>query len=162
MMATKQAGIILHHIRKIMTAHEAEQLSDRELLRRFAQERDETAFATLVRRHGPMILHGCQRVLHNWHDAEDAFQAAFLVLARKAASRKWDESVGTWLYLVAYRLALKIRASRDRHLQHNIRPVGRSSEDPQAVASGRELCGVLDEELSRLPEKFRAPLVLCS
>src|SRR5438876_1279825 len=113
-MATKHAGIILQHVRKILTAHQTEQLSDRELLRRFAQERDETAFATLVRRHGPMVLHGCQRVLHNWHDAEDAFQATFLVLARKAASRTWDESVGSWLYLVAHRLALKIRAGRER------------------------------------------------
>ena len=92
------------------------------MLRRFAQEREEAAFATLVRRHGPMVLRACQRVLHNWHDAEDAFQAAFMVLARKAGSHHWDESVGTWLYLVAYRLALKIRAGRDRRLPHNTRP----------------------------------------
>jgi RNA polymerase sigma factor (sigma-70 family) len=161
-MATKHTNLVLQHLRKILTAQETEQLSDRELLRRFAQERDEAAFATLVRRHGPMILHACQRVLHNWHDAEDAFQAAFLVLARKAGSRKWNESVGTWLYLVAYRLALKIRASQDRRLPRAARRVEHSSEDPVAVASDRELCGVLDEELSRLPEKCRAPLVLCA
>ena len=161
-MATKHTNLLLQHVRRILTAQETQQLPDRELLRRFARERDEAAFATLVRRHGPMVLRACQRVLHNWHDAEDAFQAAFMVLARKAGSRKWDESVGTWLYLVAYRLALKIRAGRDRRSRHNICPVEHASEDPLVVASDRELSGVLDEELSRLPEKCRAPLVLCS
>src|SRR5437763_15235675 len=101
-MATKHTGNILQHVRKILTAHESEQLSDRELLRRFAQEHDEAAFAMLVRRHGSMVLHSCQRVLHNWHDAEDGFQATFLVLARKAGSQRWKESVSTWLYLVAH------------------------------------------------------------
>src|SRR5205807_2806594 len=98
-----------------------------------------------VRRHGPMILHACQRVLHNWHDAEDAFQATFLILARKAASRAWDESVGSWLYLVAHRLALKIRAGRERHSQQATRVPERSYEDPVTVASRRELGDVLDE-----------------
>lgn len=161
-MATQRTNVLLQHVRKILTAQEAEHLTDRELLRRFAQERDEPAFATLVRRHGPMILHACQRVLHNWHDAEDAFQATFLVLARKAASRQWKESVSTWLYLVAYRLSLKLRANRDRRLPHPRRPVARSPEDPQAVAGDGELRSMVDEELSRLPEKCRAPLVLCS
>ena len=135
-MATKHAGIILQHVRKILTAQETEQLSDRELLRRFAHERDEAAFAALVRRHGPMVLQSCQRVLHNRHDAEDGFQATFLVLARKAASRKWKESVGTWLYLVAHRLALKIRAGRDRRWQLNTRAVARSSEEPPPLSIG--------------------------
>ncbi|HLJ94844.1 MAG TPA: sigma-70 family RNA polymerase sigma factor, partial [Gemmataceae bacterium] len=159
---TNHTNLLLHHVREILTAHQAEQLSDRELLRRFAQKRDQAAFATLVRRHGPMILSACQRVLRNWHDAEDAFQATFMVLARKADSRPWGESVGTWLYLVAYRLALKVRASRDRRLPDNLRPVVHPPEDPLAVASDRELCGLLDEELSRLPAKCRAPLVLCA
>lgn len=161
-MASKRTNVLLKHVRKILTAQEIEQLTDRELLRRFAQERDEAAFAALVRRHGPMILHACQRVLHNWHDAEDAFQATFLVLARKAGSRKWEESVSTWLYLVAYRLALKIQASRVRPFMHRPRPVEHSTENPLEVASDREVSGLLDEELSRLPEKCRAPLVLCS
>jgi hypothetical protein len=133
-MATKQAGIILHHLRKMRTEQEAEQLSDRELLLRFARQRDEAAFATLVRRHGGMILYACQRVLHNWHDAEDAFQATFLILARKAGSRTWNESVGSWLYLVAHRLALKIRASRDRPLPRNTHAVERASDDPAGRA----------------------------
>jgi RNA polymerase sigma factor (sigma-70 family) len=161
-VAAKHVSIILQHVRKILTVKELEQLSDRELLRRFAREREEAAFATLVRRHGPMVLHGCQRVLHNWHDAEDAFQATFLVLARKAAARRWDESVGTWLYLVAYRLALNIRAGRDRNLPPNPHPMERSCQDPFAVASQNELSDLLDEELSRLPEKCRAALVLCA
>src|SRR5437016_9101741 len=161
-MATKQPDIILQHVRKIRASQELEQLSDRELLVRYAQGREEAAFAMLVRRHGSMVLQSCQRLLHNWHDAEDAFQATFLVLARKAARHKWDESVGTWLYLVAYRLALKIRAARDRSLPSPPCALERSPQDPLVVASSRELCGVLDDELSRLPEKCRAPLVLCS
>jgi hypothetical protein len=79
-MATQLTNVLLQHVRKILTAQEIEHLTDRELLRRFAQERDEAAFATLMRRPGPMILHACHRVLHNWHDAEDAFQATFMVL----------------------------------------------------------------------------------
>jgi RNA polymerase sigma factor (sigma-70 family) len=161
-VARKHAGLILEYIRKIRRTHETAQLSDRELLHRFARDRDEAAFATLVRRHGPMVLHSCQRILHNWHDAEEGFQATFLVLARKAASYRWKASVAPWLYRVAHRLALNIRASRERHLQQNAHAVQRSTEDPVAVASSCELCGLLDEELSRLPEKYRAPLVLCA
>jgi hypothetical protein len=72
-MATKRTNILLQHIRRILTGQEMEQLPDRELLLRFAEKREEAAFATLVRRHGPMVLRACQRVLHNGHDAEDAF-----------------------------------------------------------------------------------------
>lgn len=160
-MTARQSGIILQHVRNILTTRATDRSSDRELLRRYAHERDESAFATLVRRHGPLVLRVCQRVLHNWHDAEDAFQATFLVLARQAAARKWRASISTWLYLVAYRLALRIKTSGARHSLESMHALERSSEDPLAVVSGRELCGVLDEELSRLPENYRAPLVLC-
>src|SRR5205823_1967755 len=100
------AGLILHLVRNVLE-NAAEGLPDRELLRRFAQQGDQAAFAELVRRHGPMVLSVCRRILHDGHDAEDAFQATFLILARKAASRKWRESVGPWLHRVASRLALK-------------------------------------------------------
>jgi len=83
-------------------------------LRRFAALRDEQAFAALVRRHGPMVLNVGQRVLHNGHDAEDVFQATFLVFTRKAGSLRWHESVGNWLYQVAYRIARKARAAAAR------------------------------------------------
>src|SRR4051794_12402313 len=95
-------------------AHPDGEVTDRQLLARFADGRDEAAFALLVRRHGPMVLGVARRVLGHQHDAEDIFQAAFLVLARKAGSISWQESVAGWLFPVAYRLALKSRADRER------------------------------------------------
>ncbi len=160
-MATKPSGIILQHVCKILTGPETDRLSDRELLRRFTQERDEAAFATLVRRHGPLVLRVGHHILHNAHDAEDVFQATFLVLARKAASRQWHESVGPWLHRVAYRLALKVRAAGARRFSEQQHATEHTSADPLAVVTGRELCGAVDAELSHLAEKWRAPLVLC-
>src|SRR5437870_2247412 len=112
-MANSQAVSILQHIRKL-AATGSDHLPDRELLRRFVTTRDEAAFAALVRRHGKMVLSVCQRVLHNWHDAEDAFQATFLVLSRKADSLRHPELVGNWLYGVAHRLARKARVHTSR------------------------------------------------
>ena len=103
-MGKGQTEILLHHVRKVVASC-AERRSDRELLRCFAQHDDQSAFAELVRRHGAMVFGVCRRILHDYHDAEDAFQTAFLTLARKAASRKWHESVGPWLHRVASRLA---------------------------------------------------------
>src|SRR5438552_3924529 len=113
-MANRSSSTLLRHIRTLASKADAERLSDRELLRRFTAERDETAFADLVRRHGPMVQGVCRRVLRQAQDAEDVFQAAFLVLAQKAPRMRWRESVGNWLYGVAYRLALKakVRAAR--------------------------------------------------
>src|SRR6266478_986049 len=160
-MANGQASLVLQHVRKLLAAQDADRFSDRELLQRFAQERDEAAFTAIVRRHGSMVLNVCQRILHNCHDAEDAFQATFLILARKAAARPWQESVANWLYLVAYRLALKVKAEAGRRSRHEARAEARLPADPLAAVSGRELCAALDEELGRLSEQCRAPLVLC-
>jgi RNA polymerase sigma factor (sigma-70 family) len=134
---------------------------DGELLRRFVAAGEATAFAVLVRRHGPMVLGVCRRLLGNVHDAEDAFQATFLVLARKARSVRKPDALAHWLYGVAYRVALKARKLAPRRPVMNPIPEEVSSSDPVAEAAGHELRPVIDEELNRLPEKYRAPLVLC-
>jgi len=134
-------------------------MSDQELLRRFLEQREETAFRELVERHGPMVLRVCQRVLRHAQDAEDAFQAAFVVLMRKAQDVQAMPSVASWLYGVAYRSACngrKLRASRrysdERQLERSM-PLA----DPAADA----VSPILDDELDRLPEKYRSALVLC-
>jgi RNA polymerase sigma factor (sigma-70 family) len=157
-MTTRRATVLLQHVRKMAGADTA---SDRELLQRFAALRDEGAFAVLLQRHGPMVLRVCRRVLHHVQDAEDVFQAAFLVLARKAASLHWHESVGGWLHEVAHRLARKARAGAVRHSEHSQRVEQATVRDPLDEITGRELLALLDTELARLPERYRGPVVLC-
>src|SRR5581483_58270 len=108
--------------------------------------------------HGPMVRGVCRRVLRHAEDAEDVFQATFLVLARKAGSIRWKRSIAPWLYQVAYRLAHKgrVQAARRRELQATVEPAAKAVDE-----SWREVCAVLDEELHNLTEKYRAPLVLC-
>jgi RNA polymerase sigma factor (sigma-70 family) len=137
-------------------------VTDGWLLERFLSTREEDAFAVLVRRHGPMVLGVCRRILGNPHDAEDAFQATFLVLVRKAASIVPRDRVGNWLYGVAYRTALeaRVRINRRRAKEKQVEDL----PHPQQVekeAVWQELRLLLDRELTRLPEKFRAPVVLC-
>jgi RNA polymerase sigma factor (sigma-70 family) len=134
--------------------------SDGQLLARFIAARDEDAFAQLVRRHGRMVLGVCRRVLRNAHDAEDAFQATFLILARKAGSVVQRESVGSWLYRVAYHAALDAAAScaRRRSLETQVRNLPHPEVMPDELHDLRPL---LDRELSLLPEKYRAAVVLC-
>jgi RNA polymerase sigma factor (sigma-70 family) len=146
-------------IRQLVEAQSAGELTDRQLLARFAGQQDEAAFAQLVRRHGPMVLGVCLRVLRHRHDAEDAFQAAFLVLARKAASVGWQDSAGGWLFQVAYHLALKMRANAKR--RHTCALPDVAGPDPGAGQPDWELRSILDEELSRLPQKYRNALLLC-
>jgi RNA polymerase sigma factor (sigma-70 family) len=136
-------------------------LTDGALLTRFVECRDEAAFAALVRRHGPMVLGVCRRVLGNVHDAEDAFQATFLVLARKAGSLRARELVGNWLYGTADRTALEQRSAIARR-QARERQVA-DMPDPCAPEEvvWHELRTVLDRELSQLPDKYRVPVVLC-
>jgi len=160
-VASRQAKVVLGHIRKMVAVQSLKQLSDRELLRRFVDRHDEPAFAALVKRHGPMVLSVCQRVLHCGQDAEDACQATFLVLARKAGSDRWRDSIANWLYGVARRLSLKARsaAARRQVVEQGTRP--KRLEDPLADITARELQTLLDQELTRLPEKYRAPILLC-
>src|SRR5689334_14210853 len=112
-MSQGQLHVVVRHIRRLVGEGGAEP-TDRELLRRFTVSRDEAAFAALVERHGPLVWGVCRRVLRQEQDAEDAFQATFLVLARKAAAVRWRESVHNWLYEVASRLAAEARVKAAR------------------------------------------------
>jgi RNA polymerase sigma factor (sigma-70 family) len=156
-----RSDAVLREIRKLAPTADADGLTDRELLQRFAAERDEGAFAEVVRRHGPMVSGVCRRLLGQREDAEDVFQAAFLVLARKAAVVAWRESVGSYLYTVAYRLALETRTKRYRQKVRDAHASARPAADPLEEITGRELVALLDGELARLPERYRAPLLLC-
>src|SRR5438270_849558 len=122
-MANGQLNGVLRHLRKLLAAERAGGLPDRELLERFVGHRDEAAFAALVQRHGPMVLGGCRRVLGQEQDAEDACQAAFLVLARKAASIRKKDALASWLHGVAYRAAANLRRAVARR-QARERSVG--------------------------------------
>lgn len=160
MPANSMAQRILPHLRRVALARDAD-TGDGPLLGEFVTSQDETAFATLVRRHGPMVLGVCQRVIRDPHLAEDAFQATFLVLARRAATVRPRHLVGHWLYGVAYRTALKARgtAARRRLREQQVDPMPQPAISPEDTWT--DLQPVLDAELARLPEKLRIPVVLC-
>ena len=149
-MASHQLSGVIQHLRSIMSQQHAKDMTDGQLLELFVTHKDEAAFAALVRRHGPMVLAVCRRVLHNLHDAEDAFQATFLVLVRKAASIRPRSLVGNWLYGVAYRTSLEARRAmakrRAKEKQVSEMPKNETANDIWA-----RLRPVLDQELDRLP-----------
>jgi RNA polymerase sigma factor (sigma-70 family) len=151
---------VLRHIRKLVEAQRT-QPSDRQLLERFAAQRDQAAFATLVDRHGEMVRNTCRRTLRNEQNAEDAFQAVFLVLARKAGSIAWHESVGSWLHSVAYRVASELQRKTAARQHHEAQAAATEIQDPSDSLPLGEVRSILDEELRRLPERYRAPLLLC-
>jgi RNA polymerase sigma factor (sigma-70 family) len=159
-MATGQLSGFIRHLRRAALLPDGGGMMDGQLLECFITRRDEAAFAALVRRHGPMVLGVCRRVLGNHHDAEDAFQAAFLVLARKATSIGQRELLGNWLYGAAYRAALEAKAARRRVKERQVSAMP-EPEAPAQPEVSLDLRPVLDQELSRLPDKYRAPLVLC-
>jgi RNA polymerase sigma factor (sigma-70 family) len=157
-MDSRPLRCLLDRLRRA-TALPDDGLGDAELLRRFVCRRDEAAFEVLVWRHGPMVLGVCRRVLRDAHAAEDAFQATFLVLARKAGSIARGAAVAPWLYHVAFRIALRARAALAR------RPAQALPADLCAPATAgpaeRDWQPILDEEINRLPERYRRPVVLC-
>ncbi len=155
-MPDQPVNRVLHQLQRLAGAEEC---SDRELLERFVQHRDGTAYAALVERHGAMVFAVCRRILAHTQDAEDAAQATFLVLARRAGLVR--ASVAGWLHAVAGRVARKLRARLTRHPVHDLAGIEVPQPDTTAAAAWRELRPLLDAELSRLPEKYRAPLVLC-
>jgi RNA polymerase sigma factor (sigma-70 family) len=148
----------LRHLLQSPTRPETLSLTDRELLARFSGQ-DEEAFTVLVRRHAALVFGVCRRVLGNTHDAEDAFQATFLALARRASATNWRESVAGWLHDVAWRLATQARIGTARRRHHESQYGHSSLVLPESVAE--DLGRVLDEELARLPEEYRTPLILC-
>jgi RNA polymerase sigma factor (sigma-70 family) len=160
-MSSTQVGAVLRHIRQLAKVRKDHELPDHQLLERFARQRDESAFAALLGRHGPMVLGVCRSVLHDLHDAEDAFQAAFLLLAQKAGSIHRREAVSGWLYRVAYHLAVRAKANAARRRVLEKRAVTIPSADPVLDLSLREVRAMLFEELRGLPEQYRAPVVLC-
>ncbi len=160
-MANSQMSEVLQHLRRAELLRDGAGLTDGQLLADYLSRRDEAAVAALVRRHGPMVWGVCRRVLRNHHDAEDAFQATFLVLVRKAASVVPREMVANWLYGVAHQTALKARATtakrRARERQVTVMPEPAVTEPDL----WHDLQPLLDQELSRLPDKYRVAIVLC-
>jgi RNA polymerase sigma factor (sigma-70 family) len=152
---------VIRHLRAAALSGKGDGPTDGQLLECFILRRDEMAFEALVRRHGPMVLGVCRRVLRNVHDAEDAFQATFLVLARKAASVKPREMVGNWLYGVSYRTAMKARAMSVKRRQKERRMAEMSRVEDPADQAREEMLAQLDRELNRLPDRYRAAVVLC-
>ncbi len=160
-MASGRDGAVLRQAHCLFDAGTVAGLAEGELLERFASRRDEAAFEAIVVRHGPMVLGVCRRLLDDAHDVEDAFQSTFLVLVRKAGALRGQEVLGPWLHGVAYRVAARARAVAVRRRVRE----GPGAEE-LAVGPGRDmdlfdLRSVLDEEVNRLPEKFRLPVVLC-
>jgi RNA polymerase sigma factor (sigma-70 family) len=160
-MATNQLRRVLQTLSRADLYHEVAGRTDGQLLESYVRSREEAAFAALVRRHGPMVWAVCRRVLRGHQDAEDAFQATFLVLVRKAAAVVPREMVANWLYGVAHQTALKARATTAKRQAREKQVTAM----PEAAAEQQDLWHnlepLLDQELSRLPDKYRAVLVLC-
>jgi RNA polymerase sigma factor (sigma-70 family) len=159
-MAHKNLAI-LRHIRALSATRSNEGRTDGELLRAFVDEKDEEAFAIIVQRHGPLVLSVCRRVVGHQQDAEDACQAAFLLLARRPSSVRKQDSLASWLHGAAYRMATNARRSAFRRREHEGRAAPLQTSDPAWSAAWREVQILLDEEIQRLPAIYREPFVLC-
>ncbi len=170
-MGSPRSSAGLRHLQTLFTAGTVGALSDGELLARYVSRRDELAFEALVERHGPMVFQVCRSALSDSHDAQDAFQATFLVLARRAASIRQGGSVASWLFGVAGRVAARARVSAARRRKHEssaaalaarlddgLNPPWRDSEQERHEL---DRAAALHEELARLPQKYREPVVLC-
>lgn len=160
-MPAAHAGAMLRHLQQLVETQARQNLTDGQLLQRFAVQREEGAFAALVRRHGRLVWRVCRHVLRREHDAEDAFQATFLVLARRANAIHKSESVASWLHGVAYRISVRAKQMAAKRSERERRAAAPEQDPAAADLAVRDLQAILDEELHRLPEKYRAPFVLC-
>jgi RNA polymerase sigma factor (sigma-70 family) len=151
----------LRYLRKTHARRCPGDATDAQLLQRFVALRDEAAFEALVRTYGPMVFSVCRRVLHDEHDAEDAFQATFLVLVRKAGAIANPTLLGNWLYGVAHRTAVNLRRHLARRRASGQPLSALPAADPEPEVVWRDLRPLLDEEVCRLPGKYRAAVVLC-
>ena len=162
-MASARSGTALGQVQRLFDEGTLTGLTDAQLLERFLSRRDESAFAFLVARHGPMVLAVCRGVLKDQNNAEDAFQATFLTLFRKAGGLRSAGSLGSWLYRVAYRIALRANAVAARRRERPIEEVIMTAESASTGEAGidREHLPIIHAEIDRLPEKYRAPIALC-
>ncbi|MDR3638806.1 MAG: sigma-70 family RNA polymerase sigma factor [Isosphaeraceae bacterium] len=160
-MAARTYGAVLQQIDRLFHGGTGAGLPEWQLLNRYVTRRDESAFEAIVARHGPMVLGVCRRVLDDPHAVEDAFQATFLVLVRKAGSLSERDAIGHWLYGVAHRVALRARADSARRRAREKDGTAVATSAPPEEPGRSELESLLDDELSRLPAKYRAPIVLC-
>src|SRR5262245_1569097 len=145
---------LLQYVRRLAAATS----SDEQLLTDFLSGRSDNAFAALIDRHGPMVLNVCRRILHDAHAAEDVFQATFFVLAERAGAIRRPASLAGFLHGVAYRLAVRARRRRMQSLPAAV--YDKNVGPPEGLA-WKEMLGILDHELGRLSDRFRAPLILC-
>ena len=168
MVSGHRRGTLLEDVRTLFESGTAGELTDGELLRRFADrpgrgEAAGLAFAALVARHGPMVLRVCRSILRDEHDAQDAFQATFLVLVRWAGAVRRQESVASWLHGVALRVSARARVGMARRRRHERRAgeLAVTAERSGVEGISPEVAAILHEELGRLPERYHAPVVLC-
>jgi RNA polymerase sigma factor (sigma-70 family) len=160
-MPHKQLDSVVCYVRRVGEASATPELTDAQLLDRYTSCHDEDAFAALVRRHGRLVRSVCHHVLHREQDIDDAFQVTFLVFAVKAASIRKAVSVASWLHGVAYRTAMNAKRAYIRRCEQTGNVVGYAKDNPPREAALREVQAILDDEVGRLPEKYRAPFVLC-
>jgi RNA polymerase sigma factor (sigma-70 family) len=160
-MASPPLADVLHYLCGCARVNDGNEPSDGQLLRQFALQRDEAAFAALLRRHGPLVFRVCRQALRDTHDSEDVFQATFLVLARTAASIRKPEALAAWLHRVAVNLARTVRSNAARRRRCETHKAALSGLTSPAAEPSNDWQPLLHEEINRLPEKYRLPVVLC-
>jgi RNA polymerase sigma factor (sigma-70 family) len=160
-MAERVLSAVLRYLSQAVQPLEAAEETDGQLLERFVTRRENAALETLIRRHGPLVLGVCRRLLHDEHDADDAFQATFLILIRKASTLESRPSLAGWLYGVAQRVALNARKARARRPRSERQVEVMVSDRAAEQVNRQELWSLVDAELNQLPDKYRSPLLLC-